>query len=330
MKELLGNLSGIAGPPGHESAVREAVRREVEPLADEVRVDALGSLLATKAFTRMGRGGRRVLITARMDEAALVASHVEAGGWVRFQIAGAVDRGALLGARVRFLNGRVGLVGAQPGEEGKTPSLTRLFIDLGAAGPKDNPVRTGDMAVFDTPFTGMGGHVTGKALGSRAGLAAAVEALRRLDGSPHELAFAFTSRDQTGSRSAEAAAHSLDPEIVIALAMTPAGDLPGSAPGGAKLGGGPIIVIGGGGSMAAPKVVEWMERSARRARLAVQPQVLDAGQTGVLPWPDTRAGVLTGGLALPTRYLNTPTEMIAMQDLENTVRLLVALLRSEP
>ena len=48
MKELIQKLVETVGPSGYEGAVRELVRAEIAGLADEIRVDALGNLIARK------------------------------------------------------------------------------------------------------------------------------------------------------------------------------------------------------------------------------------------------------------------------------------------
>ena len=57
--ELLKELCESAGIPGREGRLREIVRRELAPLSDEVRVDALGNLIAVKKASK-GRKPRRL------------------------------------------------------------------------------------------------------------------------------------------------------------------------------------------------------------------------------------------------------------------------------
>ncbi len=154
MKKLLQRLTEIPGPPGYEDAIRDFLRGEVEPLADEVRVDALGSLIVHKSPTRGGRGGQRIMVAAHMDELGLMASHVDEAGFVRFVPLGGVTPRHLPGSRVRFLNGARGLVGSEGGAG--SPAADKMFLDVGASSLKDCPVKVGDVAVLEGSFRGPG------------------------------------------------------------------------------------------------------------------------------------------------------------------------------
>ena len=114
MKPLIKKLTETFSPSGYESAIREVIRLEVEPLADEVRVDALGNLIVRKG--EKGKNGRRIMLAAHMDEIGLIASHIDANGFVRFTGVGGIRPHTLVGGRVRFANGAPGVIGAEPTE----------------------------------------------------------------------------------------------------------------------------------------------------------------------------------------------------------------------
>ena len=111
MKQLLQTLTETFGPSGYEEEVRQIVRREVEALADEIRVDALGNLIARKCPAKPTRDTKRVMIAAHMDEIGVIVSHVDENGFVRFSPIGGVFRRYVVGGRVRFLNGTQGIIG---------------------------------------------------------------------------------------------------------------------------------------------------------------------------------------------------------------------------
>ncbi len=327
MKALLKELTETAGPPGHEEAVREVIRREVEPLADETRVDRLGSLIALRKPASPAQGGRRILVTARMDEPGLIASHIEAGGRVRFAALGQLDRGALAGSRVRFLDGTAGVVGCERTEDsGTLPSLDKFFIDVGADTRAGCPVSSGDKAVLEAPFQELGGKVTAKALDGRAGVLAVIETLRALKSTPHEVCFVFTAQEQVNAHALAAAAFALEPEIALTLEAAPAAAGGDAAPGALQLGSGPAVKIREGYLLADTRIVEWMTGEAERKKIPFQREVR-AGSGNAIKVQSSREGVPGGGLSIPVRYLHSPAEMIAMSDLENTIRLLTALLR---
>ena len=107
MKELIKKLTEAYGPSGREEQIREIIRTEVEPLADEVREDTLGNLIAHKSGVG---GGKRVMLAAHMDEIGIMVSYVDAKGFLRFTPIGGVNLATLVGGRVRFSDGAVGVI----------------------------------------------------------------------------------------------------------------------------------------------------------------------------------------------------------------------------
>jgi endoglucanase len=329
MKKLLQKLTDTFGPSGYEDAVRKLVRAEVDPLADEIRVDALGNLNARKRpVSPAGGGSRRIMIAAHMDEIGVIVSHVDENGFVRFAPIGTVLGRYILGGRVRFLNGVQGLVGYDRLEKfNELPEAARVFIDVGASSREDCPVQVGDVAAFERPFQDLGKRVIAKSLDNRAGVLAAIETLRALKATPHDVYFVFTTQEEVHVRGAAVSAFGVDPEIAIALDVTPSGDTPDSLILEAALGRGPAVKIRDVGMLADPRVVNWMIRTAEKAGIPCQREVLTIGSTDASAIQVSRSGVMAGALSVPVRYVHSPSEMIDWGDLEDTVRLLTALLK---
>jgi endoglucanase len=333
MKQLLQTLTETFAPSGYESAVREVIMNEIRPLVDEMRVDALGNLIARKG-TR-AENGKRVMVAAHMDEIGLIATHIDQHGFVRFTTVGAASPRYLPGGRVRFANGARGVIGAERAEKANELSpVEKLFIDVGASSPQDCPVNVGDAAVFDYPFQEMGRRLAAKALDNRAGAAAAVETLRRLPlrgqygRGPNEVLVVFTAQEEVGARGAGVSAYGIDPEIGLSVDTTPAGDTPNATRREIALGRGPAIKVKDAHLLADPCIVDWMTRAAEGAGIPTQREVLAAGASDARAIQLTRAGVPTGGLCIPCRYGHSPSEMVDLDDLEHAVQLLAALLEN--
>ena len=141
------------------------MRSEVEALADEVRVDSLGNLIARKRPTKPTPSAKKVMIAAHMDEIGVIVNHVDENGFVRFSPVGGVFRRYVLGGRVRFLNGTQGIIGFDRLDNvNELPTLDKVYIDVGAASPKDCPVKIGDVAAFDRPYTELGDRLVAKSM----------------------------------------------------------------------------------------------------------------------------------------------------------------------
>jgi len=327
MKELIKKLTETYSPSGYESAIREVILNEINPLAAEVRVDALGNIIARKG--ERGKNGKRVMVAAHMDEIGLIATHIDEKGFVRFTTVGVPFARYLLGGRIRFVNGVQGVIGSErPEKYNVIPPHDKMFIDVGATSNKDCPVEIGDVAAFERPFVEMGPRLVAKSLDDRAGVAVAIETMRRLKGSPNEVYFVFTVQEEVGVRGATVSAYGVDPEVGIAIDVTLTGDTPNPIRRDIALGKGPAIKVKDHAMLSDPKVVAWMERSAQKAKISTQREVLTGGSTDARAIQLTRSGVPTGGLVIPCRYVHSPSEMIDYSDAENAVKLLTAMLNA--
>lgn len=329
MKRLLQTLTETFGPSGYEDQVRTIVRTEVEPLVDEIRVDSLGNLIAHKRPTKAARQARRIMIAAHMDEIGVIAHHVDENGFVRFSPIGGVFRRYVLGGRVRFMNGIQGVIGFDRLENvNELPTLDKVYIDVGATSPKDCPVRVGDVAAFDRPYSELGNRLVAKSMDDRVGVLVAIETLRLLKSTPFDLYVVFTTQEEVGVRGATTSAYGVDPDLGIALDVAPSGDTPNVQRTQLALGQGPCIKIQDSGMIADVRVVQWMIRTAEKNRIPYQREVLLGGGTDAQAIQRTRSGVPVGGLSIPVRYVHSPSEMVDFSDVQNAVRLLSALLRT--
>jgi endoglucanase len=267
------------------------------------------------------------MLAAHMDEIGLIASHIDRDGFVRFTNVGTALGQHSLGARVRFLNGISGIVSFDRLEKSdEAVPLNQMFIDVGATSPKDCPVKVGDVAAFERPFAEMGRRLVAKSMDNRAGVAVLIETMRALKAAPHDIYFVFTTQEELGTRGATAAAFAVDPDIGLAVDVTPVGDTPGSIKMEMKLGCGPCIKIRDTLMLADARVVDWMINTAEKTHTPYQREVLWEGSTDARAIQLTRAGVAAGGLSIPVRYTHSSSEMVDYDDLQNSVKLLVALL----
>jgi endoglucanase len=206
--------------------------------------------------------------------------------------------------------------------------LDKMFIDVGAAGKKDCPVQTGDVAAFERPFLDLGERLVAKSMDDRIGCAVAIEALRKLTTTPHEVFFVFTTQEEVGTRGAQTSAYGIDPELGFSIDVTGWGDTPGQKDFDVALGKGPAIKIRDGGMISDPQIVNWMVHTAEKVKLPYQREVLLGGTTDARAMQLVRAGIPVGCVSIPCRYVHSPSEMVDINDVDNAVKLIVALLKS--
>src|SRR5665811_1995740 len=165
LMSLIQTLVETPGPSGQEHIIREVIKEMVKGLADEVHTDALGSLLC-----RMGSkkaNGKRIMVSAHIDEIGLMIIHVDDNGFARFVPVGGINPLTCLGGRVLFMNGAHGVIGAERLEPNTMPKLENLFIDTGATSAVDSPVKIGDVCGFERPMLDLGKRVSAKSMDDR-------------------------------------------------------------------------------------------------------------------------------------------------------------------
>jgi endoglucanase len=324
VKKLIKKLTEAYGPSGNEEGIREIIRAEIGSLPDEVRVDALGNLIAIKRGTG---GGKRVMLSAHMDEIGLVVSYVDEKGFLRAQPLGGVNVMTLVGSRVQFADGATGVISPEKGDEmKKDPDLAKLYIDVGATSREEAKGRLGQAASFVRPFADLGRRVVAKAMDDRIGCAVLIEVLRKLKGSPHDVYFCFSVQEEVGLRGARTGSYGIDPEVGIAVDVTGAGDTPEARRVAMKLGAGPCIKVMDGGMLSHPGINNLLIGAAESHGIPYQLEVLPGGTTDAMAIQLARSGVPASCISIATRYIHTPSEMVDMDDVENGVKLFLAFL----
>ncbi|MBC7878079.1 MAG: M42 family metallopeptidase [Anaerolineales bacterium] len=327
MKPLLKTLTETFAPSGHEDAVRKVILKEVRPLADEVSVDALGNLIVRKKPAKGAKNPKKIMLAAHMDEIGVIVSHIDKKGFVRFTNVGGTFGRYTLGARVRFLNGVSGVVGYDRLEQvDNILPINKMYIDVGASSKENCPVKVGDVAAFERSYIEMGDRLIAKSMDDRSGVVVLIETLRSIKSTPNDLYFVFTTQEEVGVRGAGAAAFGIDPDIGIAIDVTPTGDTPASLKMVMELGKGPCVKFRDVGMVSDPRVVDWMINTAEKARIPYQREVLLIGSTDAREIQISRAGVMAGALSIPCRYVHSASEMVDYNDLKNSVKLLAAML----
>lgn len=324
MNDLIKKLVEAYGPSGFEEQMRAIIRPEVEPYADEVWVDTLGNLIARK----QGSGeGLKVMVAAHMDEIGVMVTHITKEGFLRFTNIGGVYPQTLLGGRVQFADGTIGIVYSDRIEDrGKVHPLNKHYIDVGATSREDCPVSVGDAAGFIRPFLAQGKRLSAKSMDDRIGCVVAIETLKRLTETPHDVYFVFSVQEEVGTRGAETAANAIDPDVGIALDVTLTGDMPESRPMDVNLSAGPAIKVKDSGMIAHVGLVRLMRQRAEEAGIPYQLEVLEGGSTDARSIQIANAGSAAGCISIPCRYVHSQSETVDADDVENSIRLLAEIL----
>ncbi len=333
--EFLKKLLSTPGPSGSESAAAKVWREEAGKFA-EVRGDRMGNSFAT-----LNAGGSpKVMLSGHIDEIGLMITHVEEQGLLRFTGVGGWDSQVLVGQRVRIqtAKGEVpGVIGKkaihlmESEERKKVSQIKNLWIDIGARDGDEakRMVRVGDVGVLDQDLLELpNGRIASRSLDNRMGAFVVLEALRLLseeDGTAPEVVAVASVQEEIGLYGARGAAFGLDPDAAIAVDVTHATDTPGvpkNENGDHALGSGPVIARA---SVLSPIVSDGLIAAAEEAGIAYTLEA-DSRSTGTDAdaIQFTRAGIATGLVSCPNRYMHSPNEIVDLGDLENCARLISA------
>jgi putative aminopeptidase FrvX len=337
--ELLDKLLRTPSPSGYEAPAAQ-VWRDAASFA-ELETDRIGSSIARVP----GSGdGPLVAIVGHIDEIGLSITHVDEKGYAWFLPIGGWDPQILVGQRVEVQTRDEvvpGVIGRKPvhllkDEQKKMAvELTGLHIDIGAADRDEalELLRIGDPVVIRTePMRLAGDRLVSRALDNRLGSYVALEVARRCHergGLTADVAGVAAVQEEIGLHGAGTSAYLLQPDLAIAVDVTHATDVPGveeKESGSHPLGSGPVICRG---STLAPKAYELLADAAEKA--GMEYTVEASGRwtgTDADAYQISRAGVPTGLVSIPLRYMHSPVETVDLGDVEAVIELLVALASS--
>ena len=344
-REFFKKILEAPSPSGYERPVQEIVREYVAPLADQVKTDVHGNVIAVKN----PEAPLRVMLAAHCDQIGLIVQHFDAEGFLYVQSIGGWDTQVLLGQRMTVWAGYplgagpvFGVIARKPthllsgDERGNAPDMKDLWLDVGAAGQEEASqlVRIGDPVTVELRFHAMRNHLAvSPAMDDKCGVWVIMEALRRVDKSKLKCALyaVSTVQEEVGLRGATTSAFGIDPHVGIAVDVTHASDCPTidkKENGDVRLGKGPVIYRGPNMN---PKVVERLVEAAEDHKIPYQ-----LGASGEATPTDanviqiTRAGVAAALVSIPNRYMHSPVEMISLADLDRAAELLARFLENLP
>lgn len=336
---FLKSLLDTPGPSAFEAAPAKAWRAEAERFADKVLADAAGNSFATVN----PEGRPRVMLAGHIDEIGVMVSYIDEDGFLSFDTIGGWDHQVFVGQRVRLL-GRQGEVTGVVGKKAihlmekedreKVSKVEELWIDIGAASRAEAQarLRIGDPGVLAAGVLEFpNGRIVSRSIDNRIGAFIVLEAARlysqrKTKGAASVTAVATTREEiaATGG-GARSSAATLEPDVAIVVDVTHATDYPGidkRRHGDYRLGGGPIISRGASVS----EVV--FEQLAATAESEQIPYSIEAASrdthTDAEAIFNAHRGIATALVSVPNRYMHSPNEMVVLEDLDRTARLLAA------
>ncbi len=339
MDALLKKIIEAPGIPGYESRIAKIMHDELKKSCSRVEIDKFGNVIAKK-----GSGKKKIMLAAHMDEIGLMVKLITNNGFLHFIKIGGIDDRILPAQKVIVKAKKgdcLGIIGVKPphlqkDEERKAPfKLESLLIDIGCKNKEEaeKKVEVGDTVIFE-PNSGIlnGKFYYGKAIDDRVGCFALLKIMEKIKTNADFQVYAVaTTQEEVGLKGARTSAFSVDPDYAIAIDTNVSGDTPGISERESvlKLGEGVAITIleaSGRGVIVNERLKDLLIDTAKKNKIKYQIDVIEGGMTDGAIIYMNRAGVPTGVLAIPTRYVHSPTSVFNIDDLNATVDLAVAVI----
>ena len=327
MMKTLAELTSAFGPSGCEDEISQVIEGLAKPYVDEISRDVMGNLICRKKGS-----GPRVMFSAHMDSIGLVATHIDEKGFVHVGAIGGVNPVRVLFTQVKFQNGTKGLVCADAGVTPDKLKMSDLLIDVGAADGEEakNLVQVGDIAVYDTAVRTAAGRAISSYMDDRIACLVLLLAMEQLGETDNDLYFVFSTQEEVGCRGAKTAAWAINPDYGVAVDVCGTDDMPGSKHEVTALcGKGAAVNVMDRSVICHPEMVNKLLTLAQEKGIPVQKSVSRMGGTDAGPIHQTRAGVYTGGISIPCRYVHTPTELVDLGDVRACADLAAAFAESK-
>ena len=332
MKELLEKLINAYGVSGSEEEVRSIIEKEIKKYVDEVSVDKIGNLIATKKGSQP-----RVMLAAHMDEVGIVAKNISDDGRIYFSLVGGIDLTTLLGQRVVVKQGKkriIGIISTEKMEEGasikETPTLDDMFVDFefNKKELKKNGIDIGTFMIFEqtTEYLDNGQTICGKALDDRIGCYILIELAKRLKKTKNEVNFVFTVQEEIGLYGAKLSAYKIEPDWAIVVDVTYISEKNSAK----RIGNGPCITIKDVSMIGNKCINNWLLDIAKKKKIPVQLDVSDFGTTDALNISLSRGGVPSTALCIAIKNIHSAVGVASLKDVENAIALLHELLKNPP
>ncbi len=327
MKDLVMETAGVFGPSGDEEIIRDYIFEAVKDFADKISTDALGNLTVYKKGVS---SEKKIMLAAHMDTVGLMVTYIEDNGCMRFTVLGGVAPSTVAYQKVVFKNGTVGVVAPEGKDCSANGPMDKFYIDIGTSSKEETAelISEGDTCVYFAPSAELANDVIASPyIDNRVSCAIFIECIKKIKTYKYDTYFVFTTQEEVGMRGAKTSAFGIMPDIGIAVDVTFAGDTVNPAKKiQIDMGAGPAIKIKDHSVVCSPKVKNMLVETAKANDIPYQLEVIENGGSDTAAIQMTGAGIPAGCISIPMRYIHTMSETVSINDIENTVKLICAVI----
>lgn len=330
MDKVLEKLFNAFGVSGEEDNIKEIIKEELKEAGCNVKEDKLGNLIV-----KLGEGNEKVMLCANMDTVGLIISYIEDKGSVRFVNIGDIKAKDFLHGFVEFKNGVVGKIGTSK----SNPSIRDLFIDLQVDSGEEalKKVNQGDVAILKGKNYEFNEKIISPYIDNRIGCYVMLKLIKmikkvffekkkdeRTVKNSKELYFVFSIEKHMGAMGARAATRGIAPDKCFVIDVKASDDVIGGN-GKIKLGAGPVISLMDKTLIIHHEIKAIIQKAAESAGINLQYNISTSATEGGYIHKEL-SGIKTGVISIPCRYMHSAGEMITMEDVTDTIKLINVIL----
>lgn len=331
MLENLKALCELNGISGDEKLVREYIINEIKDYVESYQVDNLGNLIA---FKKGNQHGKKLLISAHMDEVGFIATYINSDGTIKFDTVGGINSDVIIGRQVT-INGLFGVVGSQAihnipsAHRGDAPKVDNLYIDIGTSSKDETEkyIHLGDSIHFYSKYEEFGnGYIKSKALDDRVGCSIMIDLIK--SNLEYDTYFSFVVQEEVGLRGSIVASYSINPDFAIVLEGTTAGDIYGSTEDKkvCTLGSGAVVSFMDRRTIYDKELYNLCFEISKQNDIPCQTKTMVAGGNDSGSIHISRDGVRTIAISVPCRYIHSGASVMKISDAfacENLTKILI-------
>jgi len=332
---LLRELTCLNGAAGDEDAVRDYICDKIRPISDLLEIDNMGNVIAYK---RGVSSDKKIMLSAHMDEVALMVTAIKDDGTLKFSDVGGIDARVLVGQKVVVGKDKItGVIGAKPIHmQDKTERTTtikekNLYIDIGTDKKEDavKMVSLGDYVYFDSDYVEFGDNrVKAKALDDRVGCAILMEVLKKRY--PFDVYVCFTVQEEIGLRGSKVTTNKICPDIALVVEGTTCSNVHSIDPKdySTVLGDGVALTIMDRSTIVDKDLLHNLEKIAKENNIRFQYKKTISGGNDAGSIQKSGSGTKVASISVPCRYIHSPVSVMSKSDYYETQRLAIAFLEN--
>ena len=328
--KLLKYLCEINGVSGFENEATNFIFNYFKENKDfEITKDKFHNVIV-KYFHSKGKPV--ISVFTHIDEVGLIVSDITNDGFIKFKTIGGWNPLTLYMMKVKFNNDKK-TIGVISSEVSKNFTVDNLYIDCGYQSKKeaiDDGITIGTDIIPYSELTLLSGNkIMVKTLDNRISCFTLIKLLDKLSKNKIDANFigVFSVQEEVGCRGSKISINEIDSDISFALDTTDSFDVPGLERLDCTINNGFALSLVDGGTIAHLGLFRYIENLLKKKKIKFQYDPMNVGGTDSSQIHIAKNGIINLTLSIPIRYMHTPYSIGSINDIDKTLKVLLAILK---